>query len=549
MSSELQKYYDRVGEVASDAALFSKLFVNPILDSEGSRITFKSPQERKAAVAEAIKGSFLENLGGDALAIAATAANSVAAYGAVYDAIPPEEVRASAIGTMRNMVMAQEGSRSRMIMDSATDNMSSQDGITKRNHQIALITPVALVQATSDFVTYIPPDHDKAELFVIDRVAGSTFGEMNSGELIDETFNKQYATMDQFYDIGTGDGTKKNFPFAMADLSINKIAMPIRKGYVRVYHDNNLVAEDYREDGLLSGAFKVGVAPNETQVTVTSNGTINYSTGAGEVVFSVAPAVGVKVSIAVDIDIEKAPQLIPLIEHQMKSFTVRPHEGAITVSESIQAVFAAKREFGLELRGMQLTAARNALAAEKDRKRLRTMWKFARNYDEFARLAPAGISEDAYRNTAVGEFLRKISTAMMLANKKSGGVGIFGGVSLINYMMTLRDFVVRPNYVAIPQPHYVGRFGEFAVYCDPAAAPWDGLMIGKGQNYGDSGFVAADAISAIQYQHPINAPQFGAGKGMSHSDTLYELAYRDIHPYRGRDYFSKFKFVASVGGV
>lgn len=543
-SKQLQKYYDRVGEVASDAALFSRLFVNPILDSEGSKITFKSPQYRKAAVAEAIKGSFLENLGGDALAIAATAANSVAAYGAVYDAIPPEEVRASAIGTMRNMVMTQEGSRSRMIMDSATDNMSSQDGITKRNHQIALITPVALVQATSDFVTYVPPDHDKAELFVIDRIAGSTFGEMHSGELIDETFNKQYATMDQFYDIGVGNGTKTAFPFAISTLSINQIAMPIRKGYVRVYHDNNLVAEDYREDGLLSGAFSVG----GTQVTVTSNGTINYANGTGEVVFSTAPATGVKVSIAVDIDIEKAPQLIPLIEHQMKSFVVRPHEGAITVSESIQAVFAAKREFGLELRGMQLTAARNALAAEKDRKRLRTMWKFARNYDEFPRLAPAGISDNDYRNTAVGEFLRKISMALLTANKKSGGIGFFGGISMINYMMTLRDFVVRPNYVAIPQPHYVGRFGEFAVYCDPAADPWEGLMIGKGQNYGDSGFVAADAISAIQYQHPINAPQFGAGKGMNHSDTLYELAYRDIHPYRGRDYFSKFKFIPSVGG-
>ncbi|MFM7010566.1 MAG: hypothetical protein ACKO0Z_14765, partial [Betaproteobacteria bacterium] len=288
------------------------------------------------------------------------------------------------------------------------------------------------------------------------------------------------------------------------------------------------------------------VAPNETQVIVT--GTIDYANGAGEVVLSVPPADGINVSVAVDIDIEKAPQLIPLIEHQVKSFVVRPHEGAITVSESIQAVFAAKREFGLELRGMQLTAARNALAAEKDRKRLRTMWKFARNYDEFPRLAPAGTSDNDYRNTAVAEFLRGVSIAMLSNNRKSGGVGIFGGVSLTNYLMTVRDFAVRPNYVAIPQPHYVGRFGEFAVYCDPAAEPWEGLMIGKGQNYGDSGFVAADAISAIQYQHPVNSPQFGAGKGMNHSDTLYELAYRDIHPYRGRDYFSKFKFIPSVGG-
>jgi hypothetical protein len=546
MSSKLQKYYDRVGEVASDAALFSKLFVNPILDSEGSRVTFKSPQERKAAVAEAIKGSFLENLGSDALAIAATAANSVAAYGAVYDSIPPEEVRASAIGTMRNMIAATEGSRTRMVMDSATDNMSSQDGITKRNHQIALITPVALVQATNDFVTYVPPDHDRAELFVINRKAGSTFGEMRQGDLIDETFRKQYATMDQSYVIGVGDGTKKNFPFAMVDLSINETAMPIRKGYVRVYHDGDLVAEDYREDGLLTGAFEVG----NTMVTVTSNGTVNYNTGAGEVVFSVAPAAGLEISIGVDIDIEKAPQLIPLIDHQMQSFMVRPHEGAITVAESIQAVFAAKREFGMDLRGMQLTAARNALAAEKDRKRLQMMWKAARFYSEFPRYTPTtGVSYLEYRQIAIQEFLNGISMTMLQSNKKSGGVGIFCGLDLINYLRATTGFVERPNYVAIPQPHYVGRFGGYAIYCDPGAPTWEGLMIGKGQNYGDSGFIAADAISAIQYQHPINAPQFGAGKGMNHSDTLYELAYRDIHPYRGRQYFSRFKFIATEGGV
>lgn len=545
-NKQLQKYYDRVGEVASDAALFSKLFVNPILDSEGSKITFKSPAERKIAVAEAIKGSFLENLGGDALAIAATAANSVAAYGAVYDSIPPEEVRASAIGTMRNMIGSGEGTRSRMVMDSATDNMSSQDGITKRNHQIALITPVALVQATNDFVTYVPPDHDKAELFVIDRVAGSTFGQMNAGELIDETFNKQYATMDQQYVIGTGDGTKKNFPFALADLSINQIAMPIRKGYVRVYHDDDLVAEDYREDGLVSGAFSVG----NTMVNVSSNGTVNYATGAGEIVFSVAPAVGIEVTLGVDIDIEKAPQLIPLIEHQVKSFTVRPHEGAITVSESIQAVFAAKREFGLELRGMQLTAARNALAAEKDRKRLKMMWKAAKFHNEFPRLTPnTGVSPGEYRQMKVLEFLNGLSSQMLQSNRKSGGVGVFCGLELINYLRSTPGFVERPNYAAIPQPHYVGRFGGYGIYCDPGAGLWDGLMIGKGQNYGDSGFVAADAISAIQYQHPINAPQFGAGKGMNHSDTLYELAYRDIHPYRGRQYFSRFNFVNEQGGM
>ena len=543
-NKRLQKYYDRVGQVSESAAQFRDLFVSPILDSEGKSLTFVPPNARKSAIAEKIKGSFLEGLGDDASVVGAYCANAVVAYAGVYDSLPSDEVMAGCIGTMRSMAQSESsGGRVKMVMDSATDSMSSQDGISKRNHQIALVTPVALVQATSDFVTYVPPEHDKSEIFVIDRIAGSTFGDMNKGEKIDESFNKQYATMDQEYLIGTGDGVETTFEFDLANLSINQAAMPIREGYVRIYYDREMVAEDGNENGLLSGSFYMG----ETMVTVTSSGTINYTEGKGSAVFSAAPESGVPIRLRVDIDIEKAPQLIPIIEHKMRSYTVRPHEGALTVNESIQAVFAAKREYGLELRGMQITAARNALAAEKDRLRLRMMWTYAKFHNEFPRLSPAGISDTDYRLTAVLEFLNGISTEMLMSNKKSGGKGIFAGVSLINYLRSIPGFQTRPNYSPIPQPHYVGRLGEYTVFCDPSADPWKGLMIGKGQNYGDSGFVAADAISAVQYQHPMMAPAMGAGRALTHSDTLYELAYRDIHPYQGRLYFSTFEFIPSTG--
>lgn len=548
MSSEdLSKYHNQVGQVAKDAALFKQVFVKPILDSSASgELKFLPPDARKEPIKKAIQGTFLEGLGEDAVTVAVMAANAVASHNAVFDSLPSEEIRASAINTMRNMVASSdldEGNRIKMVMDSATGNMSNQDGITRRNHQIALITPVNLMQATNDFVTYVPPHHDRSEIFIISRHAGKTFGEMKQGEVIDETFNKQYATLDQMYPIGVGDGSKTEFEFDIKDLSINKQAMPIKKGYVRVYHDLDLVAEDHQADGLVSGSFEL----NGNMITVSSS-QINYTEGKGAIRFSNPIADGVTVNIGLDIDIEKAPQLIPTVEHEVKSCVVKPHEGAIHVTESIQAVFAAKREFGLELRGMYLTGARNAFAAEKDRKRLRTMWKFAKWQEEFPRLSRTGISDKEYRDVAVKEFLRGVSNKMLHSNKKSGGKGIFGGIELVSYLMSVTGFVIRPNYQPIPQPHYVGRLGEFAIYCDPAADPWDGLMIGKGQNYGDSGFIAADAISAIQYNHPVLAPSHGVGKGLVHSDTLYELAYRDIHPYKGREYFARFTFTAKIGG-
>lgn len=500
---------------------------------------------RNTRLNSAIKGSFLDNANEEGFVIAATAANSVVSYASVHDSLPDDETKAASIGTMRNMLGVDRSANnefSQQIMDSATSNMSSQDGIIKRNHQVALVIPVALMQATNPYVTYIPPEHDRSEIFVIHRKAGSTFGELHRGDIIDETFNQQYSTMDQLYEIGEGDGSKKIFPFKISELSINKAEMPIRKGYVRVYHDLDLAGKDDPENGLVSGVLEV----NGVMITVGSNNSINYDTGEGEIAFSVAPEIGVPINLSVDIDIEKAPQLIPLIEHGMSTYVVRPHEGAITVSESIQSVFAAKREFGLELRGMQLTAARNSLAAEKDRKRLRMMWMFAKIHQDWPRLAKSALSRPQHYE-GLKEFFGKLSTAMMQRNKKSGIKAIFLGLSALNIVKAAPGFKLRSNYQEIPQPHFVGHFNGIAVHADPSASPWKGLAIAKGSSYGDSGFIAADAISAIQYQHAILNPSSGQGKGMQHSDTLYELSYRDIHPYRGREYFATFEFVNEIG--
>ena len=552
--AQLKKdHQSRVGEVAEDAALFGKMFIEPILDST---TTFRPDNaERRSLLSEAVSDTFLSGLDEkQATEVASFAANAAIAYHAVYDSLPPDEVQASAIMTMKGLVLNEQtnaGTRaSKMINDSMSSvdgAMSSRDGIPNRNHQIAMIVPVTLMQATSSFVTPVPTSKDKAEIFVIDRLAGSTFGDLSAGDVIDESFNGQYGTMDQFYAFGVGDGTKTKFDFDISTMSNNPNAtsqpkMPIRPGYIRVYHDMDLIGSDKNGDGLVSGMLSIAGA----DVMVSSSAAANYATGKFTVTFTVPPAAGVIIHAKVDIDIEKAPQLIPTIEHKIKSFILMPHEAAITANESIQSVFAARREYNLEIRAMQMTAARNVLAAEKDRRRLGEMWKFASRHFDWPRLAKDALSHSQHY-ADLKEFFGKMTIQMIQDTHKSGIKGFFFGLDALNLVMSAPGFKARPNYRCINQPHYVGRFGEYEVYCDPQAPTWDGLAIGKGDSYGDSAYIAADAISAIHYPHPMGAPANGAGRGLTHQDTFYELAFRDIHPYRGRQYLYTFSFVPEQG--
>ena len=147
---------------------------------------------------------------------------------------------------------------------------------------------------------------------------------------------------------------------------------------------------------------------------------------------------------------------------------------------------------------------------------------------------PAGQYYHEHYET-VREVLLQISTNLLSANKRSGLVGLVAGKSACNLFRSLKEphFRVAPGYREIPQPHYVGKlFGMWDLYCDPQADDWEALCFARGSNHGEAGYVAADAITAVPLKHPV-------GTDLQYRDTLWELAYRELHPDNGRDWFTK----------
>jgi len=436
---------------------------------------------------------------------------------------PSEEILASAAQSIANILGADEN-----IFDSS---LSTTAGIPYRNHMIALTLPVMLNMVTADDVMMIPAGFDKSEIFRVRRIAGSTFGDLTKGEEIDEFFNGQYTSMDQFKIAGVADGTETVFTVDYKN--------PLVKGRTMAYIDGEMVvstvetASDREIKSFGSGNVTLDVDHN--------TGIISLTLSAADLV-----ANGLEIEFKSDIKIEGNEGVIPLIEHDIISNIVRPHESAIASSTSIISRLSMQREFGLNQNNMNIAAAANILAADKDRRNLFLMYKAARRKFVWGTKAPASGSDSTQEHThTLAAMLQKINTAMIKANKKSGIKSIYvgpDGLSLLGYLPK-GDMAYVAGYHEIPQPHVVGiLFGRYKVKYSPTIENSEMLLVAKGNDYGDAGIVNGDAIPAISMKHAI-----GFGK-LSDQNTMYEMSIRDIHPHNGNAFFALLKLDPNTSG-
>lgn len=528
-------YQAQVAHINNGASRLAQSIIKPQLVNGVGNSIITDSAERDASIKVAIEaGSVFDSAGASAGMMMSSAANAVRQYQQVYGELPSAELMASMGATIENMLDSNspnEHVRQSAVLDSTEGNgsMSASDGILQRNRQVALVVPVQLMMITNDMVTHIPANYDKAEIFRINRIAGSDFGDLKKGDVIDTDFSGQYSSMDQRLLMGSGDGTEVDFSFSMQ--AAKGKAMPFVKGKVRILVDRTPCGEDDSRGGI-HGRFTDSEGAN-----VTFNGTVDYTAGSVSITFSKAPKTGIEVHTIADISIENDPSLIPTVDHEMLSYTLFPHEAALASSNSIQSQFKGRREFDIDIHGMQLGTARNLLAAEKDRKRLNDMYFYARGEKQFSVVVPDGLGFRLHYES-VQVVLLAISTELMNRTKRSGLVGIVAGTEASRILKSVGSphMVYAPGYRQLAQPHYVGTVFGYKLKEDPQMAdPWNALCYAKGREHGDAGYVAGDAISAVNYAHSV-------GRSLKRENTLYELAYRDLHPHDGRAWFMWLKF-------
>lgn len=509
--------------------------VEPFRNDDGSinvPTSYSEQKSRAATLKNAIKGTIFEGLGEGGSQIAAVWSNTLAGYERKYGRQPSSELLAAAHRAADNVMKLSTGAAfiPGVFEDATAAGMSTADGIIMRDRLISLILPVYLSTITSNMVTYIPADFNQSEFIRIKRRAGSTFGDLKKDDVIDYNYKGVYTTMDRSVVIGEGDGSTTSFTFDSKTLygtvyPLKPKRTALRMGVCKVAHD----------DG--TGSLSRTCAVNG--VTYTIGGTVSYAEGKVTVSITPAPLAGTKIKLKFDVDIEKDPTLIPRVDHFMESRIMYPHESAITAEHTIQALWGMRREYGQDLDSMAMQTLRNLLAADKDKRHLVDMYDNVEQVVEWERTKAEGITLREHYET-VQQALLTVNSMLLKGNGIAGLTGVVAGTEATNLFCYLPApyFVPAPDYRSVAQPHYVGRlWGRYDLFCNPYADdPWGCLCYARGPEYGQTAYIAGDAVPAITFNHPVLGD-------LRKNATMWELAYRDMQEFDGDKYLVKLNFV------
>lgn len=531
-----KKYSERIVDIAQRAHSMRESLLTPVIDG-GTGMFIGDRKVQAERLDSAISGTVYEGLGDSAAHVVSTHSRSLQRY-CKQHGMPSDELLASCHKAIENTVTLQAAEKNSLVSGTIFESaeLSTTQGILMRDRMVALILPVQLMSITNNMTTQIPADFNQSEMFKIRRIAGSTFGDLTKGDLIDYNYNSRYTVMDQRWTAPVGDGSKtgSSNEFRMDSNTVYGKVYPIKRKSIKILHARDIVAAD-DGNGNIYGTFK-----NASDVTVNVTGTVDYSTGTINPVFSVAPAVAVTIHIGFDVDIEKDPTLIPRIDHTMEAKVLYPHESAISANTTLQALWGLRREYNLNADNMAMQSMRNLLSADKDRKILRDLYFFANGTQAWKYTPDTGVTIREHYES-LKQTLLNIDSILINRTGISGLVGIVADPVASAFFRYLPDplFTPAPGYVKMAQPHYVGRvFGMWDLWEDPAATEKTALCYGKGPNHGDSGYVVGDAIPALSFKHPTLTD-------LVYRSTLWELGYRDLNPFDGRDYFYTLTFSAT----
>lgn len=359
-----------------------------------------------------------------------------------------------------------------------------------------------------ELVDIQPQDRQNGEIFIVKPVYSNSAAGVNAGDQIFKNITDgTYASEVNSLAVGTGDGSTVTFNATFTRL-------PIRPGTVRV------------TAGAVSGIDDGAGVITGTGIT----GSVNYSTGAVSVTFTVAPANTVPVVGVGSTDLETNPAGIRQVEIQLLTVPIQAKPHPLNVKYSSQAQLAAAAHLNLDIPDVLTNLVGSFIKQERDvtlinailaKATLDTLLDFdatpPTNYSKLAKYA-------------------EIQTKLNYAESKIQQTQGRGGVSWVlcgnNAADVWRNAAgFQPISVVAPiGPHKIGtlRDGTVSVIKVPFMDPNTYVVGFKGYVIGDSATILAEWIPL--YATPVfQSPDLNNYQGMM---SLYDLFVNNAGYYR-----------------
>lgn len=490
-------------------------------------------------------------------------ANSIAEYANKHGKYPSEELLADAYNSCQRLLLETAPGKSHQgftgaMFEAVQGDMQKSTGVMRLALFAALILPVSLGATTADAVTFVPCERDESDIYKVTQVAASDFGSYHRGDELDMQSAGVYAHFHRHALFPTQpNGSVLLFDLLTMNLEpAFKADIPVRPGRVR-FVINGMQTRNY-DDGTGKGIIDIVDGEGHRFEAVYE---VKYEAGVFHIEQTkydgknAAWPTGTKLAVTFELDVEAKPEIIPLVNQKMEKWTVKPSQYALATTYSVQALFDAQREFGLDLSSQLFNGARNWLAHETDIKRLREI-AFHTVYGGDVWISYANDYQlDAYLMHLRHQII-KISTEMVNRTKSVGIRGGFAGQDVANFFKSLPSSVwtPAPGYQESPYVQFCGTlFGYIRIYEIPGAVSdalgkdyplgrEQVLFYGRGENIGEAGLIAGDAVPAIPFVHPTNY-------SLVNRTTLWGSAINIVHPDHGEDYFYLANFKGNKPGV
>lgn len=434
--------------------------------------------------------------------------------------------------------------------------LEASEGVARLAFYGALILPVSLGAFANELVAFVPAPSDQSCVFRLSNVAASDFGSFKKGDELNMQSAGVYAQLNRRYVLkatNQPNDTKKTFSFDIKEYE--GVAAPVRPGRVKLLVDRVESGWDTEHNKSLywSGKSAAGDA-------LEADCTIDYLAGKMDITFTTAPKKGVELCVLAEIDIERNPALIPLANLAMTSYEVRPSYYALATEHSVQALFDASREFGIDLDSNGFTELTNWLTHEQNTARLRLAAFYARDAGEWDVSIPDKQQYASWSAVTAGR-IHQLSSDMCSATLSTGIKGAFVGSTAAQWIKGLpaREFQPVANPSTRPGVRRIGRlYGVYDIFevpeamChafsnDPASpvafAPSDCIFYGTGERIGAAGILAGDAVPPTPTNHPMD-------KTLRKRSTVIGSMINELNPDGGRDYLVRLKVVSKrPGGI
>ncbi|EPZ6046441.1 capsid protein [Enterobacter hormaechei] len=553
MNKDIQPARKREKEMMSRAASVMAMTIEPITDGAGNLIADEAAMT--ASLTSAVqKVPMFEGVDPDAaLQIAGGWAMAMHQYKQEHGRYPAVDVLANCHVALENLMTEcakdKHSGTGKAMFESAAESMRSSDGVMRIAQFAALILPAALGAATSDACTFIPCERDESDIYELINIAGTNFGTFKPGDELNMQSAGVYSQMKRLYQLAAkGDGVTKVFKFDIKDFEGQNC--PIRAGYNKLLINRKPSKVDDGDGNLyFNGSDSKG---NLFAATAK----VAYDTGVIDITFTDAPAEDTELAVQVEINIERAPNLIPVINQAMRNYKVKPSQYVVASEHTIMSASDASREFGINMAATQFSAMRQWLSHEQDVMRLRTLVFHTVYGREFDAALPEAQSYESWVSL-MRHVVNALSQDMANRTLASGIRGGFAGGDAANFLRSLppQHFQLAPGYVQSPYIQYIGTlFGSIRIYEVPTPVCEqfqkqgydlgldDIYFYGRGNDIGKAGLIAGDAVAAIPYVHETNP-------SLVNRTTLWGSAINDVHPRNGENYFARLRLTHSKEGA